>query len=142
MENVWILAQAESDQAPEQIQSAPGGGTATTIQQTPDANAPGAQSQKPRSFDPTQLIFLVFLFVIMYFLLFRGPRRQQQQHRQLVQSLKKNDRVRTIGGIFGTVVEVKGDEVILKVDESSNTKLRISTSAISKNLSEEGKEKE
>ena len=91
---------------------------------------------------PTQLIFLVFLFVVMYFLLFRGPRRQQQQHRQMVQSLKKNDRVRTIGGIFGTIVEVKGDEVILKVDESSNTKLRVSTSAISKNISEEGKEKE
>jgi len=141
MESVWILAQAESNEAPSQIQSVPGGGTSTTVK-VPDANAPGAGAQKPSSFLPTQLIFLVFLFVIMYFLLFRGPRRQQQQHRQMVQSLKKNDRVRTIGGIFGTVIEVKGDEVILKVDESNNTKLRVSTSAISKNLSEEGKEKE
>jgi len=142
MENVWILAQAESEQAPSQIRSEPGGGTGTTIQQVPDSNATGPAGQKPTSFMPTQLIFLVFLFVVMYFLLFRGPRRQQQQHRQMVQSLKKNDRVRTIGGIFGTIVEVKGDEVILKVDESSNTKLRVSTSAISKNISEEGKEKE
>jgi preprotein translocase subunit YajC len=141
MENVWILAQAESNEAPSQIRSEPGGGTGTTLQ-APDSNAPAAGGQRPTSFFSTQLIFLVLLFVVMYFLLFRGPRRQQQQHRQMVQSLKKNDRVRTIGGIFGTVIEVKGDEVVLKVDESNNTKLRVSTSAISKNLSEEGKEKE
>jgi len=141
MENVWILAQAESNQAPSQIQSESGSGAGTTVQ-VPDSNTPRAGGQKPTSFMPTQLIFLVFLFVVMYFLLFRGPRRQQQQHRQMVQSLKKNDRVRTIGGIYGTVIEVKGDEVVLKVDESNNTKLRVSTSAISKNLSEEGKEKE
>lgn len=142
MENVWILAQAESNEAPSQIRSEPGGGAGTTTQ-APDSNAVGPTGgQRAPSFFSSQLIFLVFLFVVMYFLLFRGPRRQQQQHRQMVQSLKKNDRVRTIGGIFGTIVEVKGDEVVLKVDESSNTKLRVSTSAISKNLSEEGKEKE
>ena len=142
MENVWILAQAESNEAPPQIRSETGGGTGTTVQ-VPDSNAPGAGgTQRPTSFFNTQLIFLVFLFVVMYFLLFRGPRRQQQQHRKMVQSLKKNDRVRTIGGIYGTVIEVKGDEVILKVDESNNTKLRVSLSAISKNISEEGKEKE
>jgi len=141
MENVWILAQAESNEAPSQIRSEPGGGTGTTLQVS-DSNAPAAGGQRSTSFFSTQLIFLVLLFVVMYFLLFRGPRRQQQQHRQMVQSLKKNDRVRTIGGIFGTVVEVKGDEVVLKVDESNNTKLRVSTSAVSKNLSEEGKEKE
>jgi len=58
----------------------------------------------------------------------------------MVQNLKKNDKVRTIGGILGTIVDVRGDEVVLKVDESNNTKIRISTSAIGKNLSQEGKE--
>ena len=80
------------------------------------------------------------MVVVMYVLMFRGPRKQQQQHKQMVQSLKKNDKVRTIGGIFGTIVDVRGDEVVLKVDESNNTKIRISTTAISKNLSQEGKE--
>jgi len=53
----------------------------------------------------------------------------------MVQSLKKNDRVRTIGGILGTVIDVKDDEIILKVDESNNTKIRIAVGAISKVLS-------
>jgi preprotein translocase subunit YajC len=70
----------------------------------------------------------------MYFLLFRGPRKKQQQHKQMVQSLQKNDRVRTIGGIIGTVVDIKDDEITLKVDESNNTKIKVASSAIGKNL--------
>ena len=70
----------------------------------------------------------------------RGPRKQQKKHKQMVQTLNKNDRVRTIGGILGTVVDVRDDDVTLKVDETNNTKIRISTSAIGKNLSQEGKD--
>jgi preprotein translocase subunit YajC len=77
------------------------------------------------------------MFILMYVILFRGPRRKQQQHRQMVQTLEKNDRVRTIGGIIGTVVDVKGDEITLKVDESNNTKIKVVTSAIGKNLSKD-----
>ena len=57
----------------------------------------------------------------------------------MIQSLKKNDKVRTIGGIIGIVVDVKDDEVTLKVDESNNTKIKVAASAIGKNLSNEGK---
>ena len=55
----------------------------------------------------------------------------------MVQSLEKNDKVRTIGGIIGTVVDIKDDEITLKVDESSNTKIKIAPSAIGKNLSKD-----
>jgi len=72
--------------------------------------------------------------------MFRGPKKQQQQHKLMIQSLKKNDKVRTIGGIFGTVMDVRDDEIVLKIDESNNTKIRVSSSAISKNLSQETKE--
>jgi len=74
---------------------------------------------------------------MMYFLLFRGPRKKQQQHKQMVQSLGKNDRVQTIGGIIGTVVDIKDDEITLKVDESNNTKIKVSLSAIGRNLSKD-----
>ena len=57
----------------------------------------------------------------------------------MVQTLQKNDRVRTIGGIIGTVVDVKDDEVTLKIDESNNTKIKILSSAIGKNMSKEEK---
>jgi preprotein translocase subunit YajC len=49
----------------------------------------------------------------------------------MVQSLQKNDRVRTIGGIFGTVIDVRDDVITLKVDESNNTKIKVTSGAIS-----------
>ena len=52
----------------------------------------------------------------------------------MIQSLKKNDRVRTIGGIIGTIIDIKDDEITLKVDESNNTKIKVVPGAISKNL--------
>ncbi|MCH8215529.1 MAG: preprotein translocase subunit YajC, partial [Planctomycetes bacterium] len=62
---------------------------------------------------------------------------KEQQQQKMVQALQKNDRIRTIGGILGTVIEVKGSEVVLKVDESTNTKIRISASAVAKNMSKD-----
>jgi len=74
--------------------------------------------------------------IIFVFMMFRGPRKKQQEHRKMVQSLKKNDRVRTIGGIYGTVVDVRDDEIVLKIDESTNTKIKISPNAIGTKLSD------
>ena len=49
---------------------------------------------------------------------------------QLLSSLKKQDRVLTIGGLIGTVVEVRDDEVVLKIDENANTRARFTKNAI------------
>lgn len=141
MDYAWILAQANSGQAPSRIGSEPVNGEGQSTTTVPDTSPPVPTDATQRRGSPwMNLLPLILIFVVMYVLLLRGPRKQQQQHKQLVQSLKKNDRVRTIGGIFGTIVEIKDDEVVLKVDESNNTKIRISMSAIGKNLSQEGKE--
>ena len=129
MDNIWLLAQAPS------ISSEPVTSEQTTTQ-TADQTAPNAgapQSRQPRSALPT-MIMIGLMFVVFYFLIFRGPRKREQQHKQMVRSLRKNDKVRTIGGILGTIVDIKDDEIILKIDESNNTKIRISTNAIGKNL--------
>ncbi|HUW18514.1 MAG TPA: preprotein translocase subunit YajC [Sedimentisphaerales bacterium] len=138
MNNVWILAQGEGNQAPSRIESAPVSEEGESMTVAPDSNAPPA-TQPSSPFGSSQLLLLGLMFVVMYFLLFRGPRKKQQEHRQMVQSLEKNDRVRTIGGIIGTVVDIKGDEITLKVDESNNTKIKVVSSAIGKNLSKENK---
>jgi len=140
MEYTWTLAWAETNSAPSQVGSEPLTGQPQTTTQTavPDEpNEPGKGSGSPFSM---QIIFLGLIFVVMYIFMLRGPRKQQQKHKQMVQALAKNDRVRTIGGILGTVVDIKGDEVTLKVDESSNTKIKITTSAVGRNLTQEGKE--
>lgn len=139
MDNIWIIAQkdgsAPSGISSEEITSE--GQTSTLAKDDAgDPNTAGGRST-PKGLGNMQFIFLAFMFVMMYFILFRGPRKKQQQHKQMVQALAKNDKVRTIGGIIGTVVDVKGDEVILKIDESNNTKIRLSVSAIGRNLSKD-----
>jgi preprotein translocase subunit YajC len=142
MENVWIVAQAAQTPGQSEVSAEPvappgGAGQAvTTI--VSDSNAP-AQAVPAKAPSPYyQLIFIGLIFMVMYLILFREPKKKQKQQQKMVQSLKKNDKVRTIGGIFGTVVDVKDDEIILKVDESNNTKIRVAASAIGKNLTSEG----
>ncbi len=140
MDNIWILAQAESDEAPEHITSGQvtsQDSVATTKQPDSDPNTGKTGTERPKGFGNTQWIFLGLMFVIMYLFIFRGPRKKQQKHKQMVQTLSKNDKVRTIGGIIGTVVDVKGDEITLKIDESNNTKIKIASSAIGRNLSKD-----
>jgi preprotein translocase subunit YajC len=59
----------------------------------------------------------------------------------MLSELKKGDRVQTIGGILGTVVEARDTEILVKVDESSNAKIRFSRSAIHRVIEEEKSEK-
>lgn len=77
-----------------------------------------------------------FLF---YFLMIRPQKRQQQQRQAMLAAVKKNDRVITAGGIHGVVTNVhaEADEVTIKVDENTNTKLRMTLSSISRILGDE-----
>jgi preprotein translocase subunit YajC len=89
-----------------------------------------APAQKPGLMSG-QLIMIVLMFVVMYFLLFRGPRKQQKEQAKMRSSIAKNDRILTIGGIYGTVLDVNDKEVTIKIDESTNAKMKISLSAVS-----------
>jgi preprotein translocase subunit YajC len=138
MNNVWILAQG--NEAPSSITAEPVAGdntTETTTTTESEPNRTGSSPQGKGPFGGFQLIFLGLMFVMMYLILFRGPRKKQQQHKQMVQSLSKNDKVRTIGGIIGTVVDIKDDEITLKIDESNNTKIKVLPSAIGRNITKD-----
>lgn len=79
------------------------------------------------------------ILAIFYFLLIMPQRREQKKRRDMLGQLKKNDRVVTAGGIYGVVtnVHIEADEVTLKVDESTNTKIRVTVSSIVRVLGEE-----
>ncbi|MBK8271172.1 MAG: preprotein translocase subunit YajC [Planctomycetes bacterium] len=95
---------------------------------------PAAQKPAPGFFDAFPLPLLIGMFAIMYFLMIRPQSKERKKREALLSALKKNDRVITIGGIVGTVTAVRDDEVTLKVDESSNTKITFSKAAIQKVL--------
>lgn len=80
---------------------------------------------------------IVLIFVVLILMTSRSKKRQEQQRQSLLDSLKRGDRVQTIGGVLGNVVEVRPDRVLLKVDESNNTKVWFARSAIHKTLDEE-----
>ena len=80
----------------------------------------------------TSMLPLVLIVVVFYFMLIRPQRREQARRRDMLAAVKKNDRVITAGGIYGVVTNVhrEADEVTLKVDETTNTKLRMTLSSI------------
>ena len=137
MNSIYILAQAGGDQSSSGITSEPitAEDAKTTVASDPNAPAVGTRPQGPLG--NMAWIWIVIMFLLMYFVLFRGPQKQKQERKKMVQSLQKNDKVQTIGGIFGTIVDIKGDEITLKVDESNNTKIKITSSAIGKNFSQD-----
>ena len=81
----------------------------------------------------------VLIFVLFMFLILPNERKRKAEQKKLLESVKKNDRVVTIGGVLGTVVNVqKGDEyIVLRVDENSNTRITVLRSAIARVVVEE-----
>jgi len=63
------------------------------------------------------LVLLLAMFGFMYFLLIRPQRQQQRKHAELLNSLKPGDEVVTAGGIYGEVVQLDAERVMLEIDE-------------------------
>jgi preprotein translocase subunit YajC len=91
---------------------------------------------------PLQLLLgpwfpFIVIGVLFYFLLIRPERRKRGETSQMLDNLKKNDHVVTIGGIYGVVLNAqKGSEdITIRVDDGNNTKLRVLRSAISRVIS-------
>lgn len=82
---------------------------------------------------------LMLVLVVLWIFVLRGKRKQETERKTMLESLKKNDRVETIGGLLGTVVEVRDGEVVLKADENNNTKLRFRRSAIHRVIADDDK---
>jgi preprotein translocase subunit YajC len=81
------------------------------------------------------LIVMPLIILVFYFLVMRPQNRKQKEAKKLLENLRKGDRIVTIGGLRGTIVSLKDDAVVLKVDD--NTKLEYSKSAVATVLKRE-----
>lgn len=79
-------------------------------------------------------IMLLLIFVVMWFFMIRPQRKQQKELQAFRDGLKKGDKVVTIGGIYGTVCEIKDTTVLIEVD--NNVKIRVSKQALVKDFSD------
>lgn len=78
----------------------------------------------------SMLLPFILMFVVMYFLILRPQKRKEKERKALLSRVKKNDRVVTGGGIHGLVTSVRENEVILRVDDAKDVKLKVDRSAI------------
>lgn len=85
------------------------------------------------------LVLMAMLGMLFYFMILRPQKAKEQRFRDMVANLKENDRVVTIGGIYGVVTNVQRDvdRITLRIDESNNTKIRVTSNAIGRVLTED-----
>ena len=106
-----------------------------------------AQTEKaPRGGAPMWPMLIV-LFAVFYFFIIRPQKKKQSNTQSMLNTLSKGDRIITIGGIYGTIINVKekkdaqteNDIIVLKV--SDNTKIEMIRSSIAKVIPKEGEAK-
>ena len=100
--------------------------TFTILQAAPAAQPQGGGWQ--------MWIMLALIFVVMWFFMIRPQRKQQKELQAFRDGLKKGDKVVTIGGIYGTVCEIKDTNVLIEVD--NNVKIRVSKQALVKDFTD------
>jgi len=80
---------------------------------------------------------LIVMFLILYMFIFKNKKGGDKKRTEALAQLKKGDRIQTIGGILGTVVSADETQVLVKVDETSNTKLTFARNAIHRVIEED-----
>ncbi|NLI14163.1 hypothetical protein Pmgp_03154 [Pelotomaculum propionicicum] len=86
------------------------------------------------------VLYIVGLFAILYFLMIRPQQQRQKKHQEMVRNIKTDDRVITIGGIYGTIVKIKDNSVVIKV--ADNVRIEFLKTAISQVISKEEEDPE
>lgn len=74
------------------------------------------------------ILSMVLLFAVLYFVMLRPQMKAQKAHKELMGSLKVNDKVMTVGGIYGILTRVGDESVTVKI--ADNVKVEFAKSAI------------
>ena len=91
------------------------------------------QATQPTGGSWSMWIMLILIFVVMYFFMIRPQRKQQKELQNFRNALKKGDKVVTVGGIYGEIVEVNEKTALIRVD--GDTKLRVDKNGLVRDYS-------
>jgi preprotein translocase subunit YajC len=97
--------------------------------------APKAGGQNPMS----MLVMMAVIFAIIYFLMIMPQRKKQKETQNMLNNMKKGDKIVTVGGLLGTVGNVKDSSVMVKI--ADNTVVEFRKSAIATILNEDKDDK-
>ncbi len=77
-----------------------------------------------------QFLPLIAIVVVFYFFMIRPQMKKAKEQKKYIEALKKGDKILTIGGIYGKIVEVRDDAtIIMEIEDGS--KMKISKNAVS-----------
>ncbi len=107
-------------------------GEAAPLGTTQQSGAPvGPGQPAPAPGGGMQLFFIMFgVLALMIFMQMSAGRKEKKRRAAMMASLGRHDRVQMMGGIIGTVMEVHDDEVVIKVDEATNTRIRFARTSV------------
>ena len=88
---------------------------AATTQTTAQPAAAAAEQAPQQSGGFSPMILMLVVFVVMIFFMMRSQKKQQKKREEALNTMVKGCKVRTAGGIYGTIVEVKPESFILEV---------------------------
>ena len=80
----------------------------------------------------TSLIMIVAMIAVFYFLMIRPENKRKKEAEQMRSAVKNGDQITTIGGIIGTVVDVKGDKFVMETS-ADQVRIELAKWAISSN---------
>lgn len=122
--------------APERLDIDPGAAPVETTTTTVDGTNTGTpvgptRKQEDPGFFGGSFMWIMLLFLLaIYIMVMMGGRKEKKKAAAVQDRIKKNVRVQTVGGILGTVIDVRDNELVLKVDENSNTRIRLARTAV------------
>lgn len=93
-----------------------------------------APVQQPAGGGWSMWVMLILIIVVMWFFMIRPQRKQQKELQKFREGLKKGDKIVTIGGIYGTVAEVKEKTLLIEVD--NNVKLKVDKNSVVRDFSD------
>jgi preprotein translocase subunit YajC len=114
--------------------------TQTVTAATSAATSQGTQGTQPPGFAAlltNPIVPVVLGMIVLMYVMNRSKRNQDKQLKDQLSQMKRGDKVMTIGGVLGNVVQVEDSRVLLKVDENSNTKIWFTREAIRRVVNEE-----
>lgn len=79
------------------------------------------------------ILFYVFIIALFYFVLIRPQKKKQKEEQKLRDSIQIGDEIVTIGGIYGKVVSIKEDSLVIE-SSADHSKLKFARWAVSQNL--------
>ena len=103
-------------------------------------SAPASQGTQPPGFAAlltSPIVPVVLGMIVLMYVMNRSKRGQEKQLKDQLAQMKRGDKVMSIGGILGNVVQVEDSRILLKVDENSNTKIWFTREAIRRVVNEE-----